>query len=209
MQPPVRRAVAGALLASSLLLLVGAAASAQVATLEEPGASPAASAPAATTEEVALDDPQEAMLAFARCMRDHDIDMDDPQFAAGGRGFFVRLDGSADSPPFDPESEEFQIAQQACGSILEAARPQLDPEAQAEFLEQQLAMAQCLRDNGIDGYPDPVLDTDGRLQRFDGPGAGELPFDPASDEFRAARETCAAQLGVTGGPGGPPPGETP
>jgi hypothetical protein len=124
----------------------------------------------------------------------------------------IRIAGGGGSD-VDPESEAFRAAQEACAPILEASRPQLDPAAQAELLERQLAMAQCLRDNGIDGFPDPVLDADGRLQRFVGPGAQELPFDPTSEAFRLARETCAEQLGVegAGGPvlGGPPRGVTP
>ena len=114
-------------------------------------------------------------------------------------------------PIFDPESEQFRAAQQACGSLLEAARPQLDPAAQAEFLEQQLAIAQCLREHGVEGYPDPVIDSDGRLQRVAGSAADEMPFDPFSEAFRSAREACASELGIEGGPGfgGPAQGVTP
>jgi hypothetical protein len=45
------------------------------------------------------------------------------------------------------------------------------------------------------------MGADGRLQRFRGPDADELPFDPFSDAFREAREACAAELGIEGGPG--------
>jgi hypothetical protein len=58
---------------------------------------------------------QEAMLAFARCMREHGIDMPDPQFQDEG---FLQLmpEGTEDDP-------DFEEAQQACQPILEEARP--------------------------------------------------------------------------------------
>jgi hypothetical protein len=50
---------------------------------------------------------RDAMVAFARCMREHGIDMPDPT----GDGLVVRRDG-AGGP--DPESAEFQAAEKAC-----------------------------------------------------------------------------------------------
>ena len=55
---------------------------------------------------------EEAMLAFARCMREHGIDMPDPQ--GGG---LIQRPGDAG---FDPRSEEFQKAEEACREHLEA-----------------------------------------------------------------------------------------
>ena len=54
---------------------------------------------------------QDAMLAFARCMREHGIDMPDPT----GEGLMLRRDGK-DGP--DPGSEKFQEAEQACDHHL-------------------------------------------------------------------------------------------
>jgi len=63
---------------------------------------------------------QEQALAFSKCMRDHGIDIPDPQFSADGGGFNVSIGGpgqagSTDGPPFDPTSEEFKKASEACG----------------------------------------------------------------------------------------------
>ncbi len=52
----------------------------------------------------------DAMLAYAQCMREEGIDMPDP---AGG-GLVVEADGAG----FDPESEEFQRADDKCGHLL-------------------------------------------------------------------------------------------
>jgi hypothetical protein len=54
---------------------------------------------------------RDAMVAFARCMREHGIDMPDPT----GDGLVVRRDG--DGGP-DPESAEFQAAEKACDHHL-------------------------------------------------------------------------------------------
>jgi hypothetical protein len=59
---------------------------------------------------------KDAMLGFAQCMRDHGIDMPDPTFEGGG---MVRIGGGPGSeggqgPEFDPNSEEFQAASEAC-----------------------------------------------------------------------------------------------
>jgi hypothetical protein len=58
-------------------------------------------------------DPEErdAMVAFARCMREHGIDMPDPT----GDGLVMRRDD--DGGP-DPSSEQFQEAEKACDHHL-------------------------------------------------------------------------------------------
>jgi len=175
------------------------AAGAQVATLEAAGTTPEPEAAAETTQEFA--DRDEALLAFAQCMRDNGIDMDDPEPGTRGGGFFRGGPGGGNDS-FDIESETFQLAQQACASILEAARPDLDPEAEAERLEENLAMAQCFRDSGFVDYPDPVIGSDGRLQRFGGRQLQEIGIDFRSDAFQDVRESCATELGVLFGPGG-------
>jgi hypothetical protein len=60
---------------------------------------------------------QEAMLAFAKCMREHGIDMPDPQFSEDGR--MTQRFGSGDVNPDDPR---FQEAAKACEPIVEEAR---------------------------------------------------------------------------------------
>jgi hypothetical protein len=58
-------------------------------------------------------DPEErdAMVAFARCMREHGIDMPDP----AGDGLVMRKD---DGRGPDPSSEQFQAAEKACDHHL-------------------------------------------------------------------------------------------
>lgn len=67
--------------------------------------------------------------------------------------------------------------------------------------EALLAVAQCLRDNGVD-VPDPTFDANGNpTGGLFGPDSG---VDPRSEEFRTAMEACRSLMqGVTLGGRGP------
>lgn len=69
-----------------------------------------------------------------------------------------------------------------------------------------LAFAQCMRDNGVEGFEDPVVDADGSVQfGFRGRGTdGEDPFGGVDRETaRNAMQTCQQDLdGIALGPGG-------
>ncbi len=186
-------------LALAFSLVVAAGASAQVATLAGPDAT---SSPAPSEDGVGVEftDREEALLAYAQCMRDNGIEMDDPAVGGGGRGFLRA--GSGPRGGFDELDKGFELAREACSPILEAARPEVDPVAERERLEEQLALAQCLRENGFPEYPDPAVDADGRLQRG-GRQPSQDGIDRRSEAFISARTTCADQLGVEQfGPGG-------
>jgi hypothetical protein len=58
---------------------------------------------------------REAALSFAKCMRQHGVDMPDPTFPEGG-GVRMRMPEGAEDDP------QFEQAQKACQSILEAPR---------------------------------------------------------------------------------------
>lgn len=65
-----------------------------------------------------LAEQREQMLNFAECMREQGIDYPDPIFSDDG-GVTIGV-GSADDRdlPFDPESDEWQAASEACGDFL-------------------------------------------------------------------------------------------
>lgn len=140
---------------------------------------------------------QDAMLEYAQCMRDNGIDMPDPEFnGEGGVSLGMGPDGG-----IDPESEEYQAADEECGSILEEARPdvQLSPEEQAEMQDKLTAMAECMRARGHD-MPDPqVADDGGVMIRSEAPGAGGGPGGPPDEEFEQDMEECSEEAGMDGG----------
>lgn len=151
-----------------------------VATAGDPGAKASASA-------AAPKDQKEQALRHARCMRENGVpDYPDPKFNDKG-GQSIDLDG------LDPTKVE--KAAQACRQYEpNGGEPQkLDPQR----LEQLRAYAKCMRENGIENFPDP---TDQGIQA-DGNTSG---LDPASPSYQAADKACqkyAPPPGADGGPG--------
>lgn len=200
----IPRTLSATSVAVALTLAVTVGASAQVASLVSPDETPE---PETTETVLEFEDREEALLAFAQCMRDNGVDMDDPVIGEGGGG---RAFGPGGGGPggagggFDQFSDEFRSAQETCGTILESARPEIDPEAEQERLEEQLLLAQCIRDAGYEEYPDPKIGENGRLERTGGRGFQTLGIDPRSGEFREITGACRDELGLEQfGPGGP------
>ena len=131
-------------------------------------------------------DPQEAMLAFARCMREQGVDIPDP--VPGGTA--VEVDpGGADAPFRD----DFREAEKTCRKHLANVKPpELSEEDEGELREAALAHARCMREHGID-MPDPQVDGGGvRIE----PGS----IDPQDPEFRKAQKECEKHLRGALGP---------
>ncbi|MFW6690811.1 hypothetical protein [Streptomyces sp. MAR4 CNX-425] len=69
------------------------------------------------------------------------------------------------------------------------------------MFDQAVAYAQCMRDNGVPGFKDPVQDTGGVMFQQD-----QGAIDPDSAEFKAAEEACRdKQPQRQGGPNGGEP----
>src|SRR5918999_561350 len=118
----------------------------------------------ATSNEDRVQQFREAQLAFARCMREHGVDMPDPTFD-GERG--LRRIG----PGEGGSEREFREAEQACRKHLEGIEPpELSSEQQAEFRKAALEHARCMRENGIEDFPDPTFGENGRAELRIGPG---------------------------------------
>jgi hypothetical protein len=132
--------------------------------------------------------PEESMLAFAQCMREHGVDMPDPQFKEGGRGFMA--------VEIDPEDGDFREAEKACKHLMAGAVAEardVDPERMKEMEQRMLAFAECMRGQGID-FPDPQIERGGGGGfLFGGPGQ-DLPVDPEGREFQEAEEACRGEL---------------
>jgi hypothetical protein len=58
---------------------------------------------------------QDRALKFAQCMRDNGVDMPDPDFTGGGIRVTIGTPGGGG---ISPDSEVFQAAQKACGSLF-------------------------------------------------------------------------------------------
>ncbi|MDA0564785.1 hypothetical protein LG943_10685 [Streptomonospora sp. S1-112] len=127
-------------------------------------------------------DPDEMAVAFAECMREHGVPMEDPE---PGEGVRIQMgpDSGVDQETMDAamrECEEYRMGGDAMGGP--------DPEMQ----EAAQAFAECMREEGVEDYPDPDPDM---------PGIKITPELKADPELEAAMETCREHL-PNGGPGG-------
>ena len=135
-----------------------------------PDAAGASSAsPSGDGDDEADLDPEDAMLKFAQCMREHGVDMPDPEPGGG-----VRMNGEGLS------EDQMEAAQSACQKWMDMAEPEDGGHEMTEEEKQSfLDMAACMRDRGYD-FPDPEFDGGRVTQRIE-KGEGDLPGpdDPA------------------------------
>jgi len=150
-----------------------------VATLKDAGAT------TTTTSGKLTPDDEQALLAFAQCMRDHGVDMEDPTVDADGN-LIISPPRNAGSPDFDREA-----ARQAfldCSSHLEGVAIGPFGRDLTQLEDTLVQYAACMRDHGYD-LPDPDL-SDG-IRSFGRPGGifGKR-IDPTDPDFVAADEAC-------------------
>lgn len=135
-------------------------------------------APSSTT--TTLPTPEEAVTAFVECLRDAGaIDAD----LEGG------LEAAASV--LDTTDPVVRDAVAGCASFLGPAQADAlsaDPEVRTLVAEQLRLFAECMRENGVEGFPDPADDLAFPSE--------SIPFDvPGFDE---AMETCRELVGSFG-----------
>jgi hypothetical protein len=127
------------------------------------------------------DSQEEAALEFTECLRAHGVEVEDPK--PGQKNIEV---GDAGDP-----ADKKALA--ACNGKLNTSGQELSAEEDEEFREGALALAQCMRENGIEmGDPE-----------FLGPGKFHLDIEginTKSPAFEAAQETCTDKLPELSGP---------
>ncbi|GAB7037056.1 MULTISPECIES: hypothetical protein [Catenuloplanes] len=133
----------------------------------------------------AADGDHEKQLAFAQCMRDNGVtEYEDPKPAGKG--------GVVAAQPASPDDPEFNAAVEKC-------RPLLPNGGEAEPMSEQeraeaLTFAACMREHGIEDYPDP--DAEGRPGDFDMPEPEDPGYEDAMERFTTASEACGAPAGA-------------
>ncbi len=173
-----------AIVISAVVVLLAACsgdAGTQVASLE------GAPADTVTVDDDASDaqSDEDAILAFAACMRDNGFeDFEDPEIdAEGGIAFGFRglvQDGEVDR-------DTVRTAMQTCRIHLEGLSLVGSDIDRTEIEDQMFEFAACMRDNGID-MPDPDFSgTPGEGGQGNGPFTDLDPDDP---RFQEAMEAC-------------------
>ena len=126
-------------------------------------------------------------VTFSACMREHGVkEFPDPD--ASGE---LTIDAIANDSPVDVGSAAFERALKACKDLTPSGFT--GRERTAGEQDAALQFAQCMRENGIKDFPDPVkgaplIDTN-RIPSAKGRGALDIPG------FTAATETCSDRHG--------------
>jgi hypothetical protein len=165
---------ASALLAASAAALVLTAAGCGGSGDSNSGSSGSSGSPANSALEQAV--------RFTQCMRENGVpDFPDPD----KDGRFVIAAGGPDQ-----SSPAFRRARQACTSLEPPGFHQADSAERARDQQEWLKFARCMRENGIQDFPDPQ---DGRLK---------VPRDRInvnSPQFKRALNACRDVAHVGGG----------
>jgi len=159
----------------SIIALVLTACGGGTDTAEVASIGDTADATATDTAEALSD--EEAMIEFAACMRDQDMDFPDPSVDANGNPRFEFED-----PESIDQDAMFEAGEQ-CRDLIEGVVLNLLDFDTAEFDDTFLEYAGCMREQGIDDIPDSI-DLTSIIQD------GDLPFDPEDPAFIAADEQC-------------------
>jgi hypothetical protein len=143
--------------------------------------------------------PEDAMLAFARCMRENGVDMPDPDTSGGAGVVTFRAGPASGGQRIDADSDTFGKAHDTCKHLMGDAGPMnLTPEQQQEMQDQALAFSRCMREHGVN-MPDPSFGGEGQVMMKIGPDDGLDPNDP---EFQEAQQACGSAFGPGGAKAG-------
>jgi hypothetical protein len=96
---------------------------------------------------------REKAVRFAECMRDNGVsEFPDPD-ASGG----LTIDGVLNGSSLDPSTPAWKEAIRACKDLQPPGFTG-DHDVSDEEQEARLEFAQCIRDNGVEDFPDPARD---------------------------------------------------
>ena len=136
-------------------------------------------------------DPEDALAEFAECMRDNGIeDFPDPQIDEDG-AIQIGIGGGGDDSPTEEDRQAIEEAMAACEELLPQGEGpgQIAEEDQAAAQDAAVEFAECMREHGIEEFPDPEFSDDGGILQQIGEGV-----DPESDEFREAEDACRPEF---------------
>jgi hypothetical protein len=119
---------------------------------------------------------QESALKYTQCMRDHGVQIDDPQFHDRS----IELGRIQET-----DQSKIETAEQACQQYKPGHGAGNAPAEKVELMRQ---MARCMRDNGVESFPDP--DASGKM-----PVSDSVRKDP---QFEAAQNICLKQATPNG-----------
>ena len=162
----MRKTTLAATLLTAAVLLTGCGSNepdTQVAsgTGAQPEATATSAPPSLSRDEMAI--------KFTQCLREQGLNVPDPE---PGKGPMLRFDKNS-----GVTQEQVQKAMEACKQY----NPQAEGSANPQQEENGRKFAQCMRDNGVEKFPDPKP---GQRGIMIGPGVADDP------DFQKAQDTC-------------------
>ncbi|MGW1146526.1 hypothetical protein ACWD6I_16050 [Streptomyces sp. NPDC002454] len=133
----------------------------------------------------------DAQVAYVRCMRAEGGYPDFPDPRLSGHLDWDRIDEIGSQPGRNEGIKGGKNG--ACVDELRAAlnaQPEID---QQKAYESMLAHAQCMRDNGVSRFTNPVM-SDGNAIPGGDPNPASPVLDSDSPAYRQADEACASKL---------------
>jgi hypothetical protein len=185
-----------------------------------------------TSEQAQADDQADdeaELLDWVECMRGEGIDLPDPtrdadgnlvingpgiNIGGGGSGGTVQNQDAPESDEQTIDPEDMDAASEVCGAPPAVGGAELSDEDQQAQQDAALEFAQCMRDEGIDDFPDPDFSDSGpggapqTNSSSGGDGGGPVvggPFgqiDLDDPEVAAAFEACQDLIGPPAGEDG-------
>ena len=131
----------------------------------------------------------EGLLLFTACMREAGIDAPDIPVDPDGRPIL----SSELVESIDTESPEFALAFANCVPLLTSATPidlGADPELQAVVIDSLRRFSVCMRENGVERFPDPAPGWDGNGSPYPVAEA----FDTSDPDVDRALEECSRMI---------------
>jgi hypothetical protein len=134
---------------------------------------------------------QKAQLAYSVCIRAHGVaNFPDPLTGGGYPDGYMRQ--------IDPNGSAYDSATKECASLADAADMAPYTKAQmAAHIAAMLKIAECMRDHGIAGFPDP--DAEGGFKAPVGGSSSSIDF--SSSQYAAAAKACNGPPGAPKGAG--------
>lgn len=169
----------------------GAEEPAQAENRAEERAEEVASLEEAPPEEEETERPsyEEGLLLFTACLRNQGIEAPDIPVDADGRP--VLSAGLVEQ--IDTDSPEFASAFAACVPLLTLSSPVdlgADPGLQAAVQDSLRRFSACMRDNGVEDFPDPAPGWDGNGSPYPVAEA----FDASDPDVDAALDDCSGLI---------------
>ncbi len=154
----------------------------EVATLEDVE-------PTRTSDTVARPAFEDGLLLFTACLRQQGIEAPDIPVDPDGRPIL-----SQDLVEnIDTDSPEFAVAFATCVPLLTSASPVdlgADPQLQAGVIDALRRFSSCMRENGVEEFPDPAPGWDGAGSPFPVAEA----FDISDPEIDIALDECSGLI---------------